>query len=138
MPPQTTTLQRDDNEHIRRVTGHGRIDDRIDGQTYIAVDGQRFTHSLILTPETVSPWPPRAFAEITPEHVAMLMVHEPQVILIGTGATQRFPAPALLQACMEKGIGVEAMTTIAACRTYNLLAGEGRAVVAALLVEAMQ
>nr|VFJ68196.1 MAG: Uncharacterized conserved protein, contains Mth938-like domain [Candidatus Kentron sp. FM]VFJ75106.1 MAG: Uncharacterized conserved protein, contains Mth938-like domain [Candidatus Kentron sp. FM]VFK22525.1 MAG: Uncharacterized conserved protein, contains Mth938-like domain [Candidatus Kentron sp. FM] len=126
-----TSLQPDDNEHIRRVTGYGRTD----GQTYISVDGQRFTHSLILTPEVVSPWPPRRLAGITPEHVALIMAHGPEIILLGTGTTQQFPAPSLFSVCLEKGIGVEAMNTIAACRTYNLLAGDGRTVVAALLVE---
>nr|VFJ95622.1 MAG: Uncharacterized conserved protein, contains Mth938-like domain [Candidatus Kentron sp. H]VFJ96239.1 MAG: Uncharacterized conserved protein, contains Mth938-like domain [Candidatus Kentron sp. H]VFK02377.1 MAG: Uncharacterized conserved protein, contains Mth938-like domain [Candidatus Kentron sp. H] len=130
MPLPTTTLQADDNGHIRRVTGYGEAD----GQPYIAVDGQKFTRSLILTPETVSLWPPQALTEITPEHIALIMAHGPQVVLLGTGATQQFPAPSLFRVCTEQGIGVEAMNTLAACRTYNLLAGEGRAVVAALLV----
>lgn len=130
MPTQTTTLQPDEDGHIRRITGYGTAD----GQAYVAVDGQRFTHSLILTPETVSIWPPQVLAEVTPAHVAMLMAHAPQVIVLGTGTLQQFPPSALFLACAERGTGVEVMTTIAACRTYNLLAGEGRAVAAALLM----
>nr|VFJ54456.1 MAG: Uncharacterized conserved protein, contains Mth938-like domain [Candidatus Kentron sp. DK] len=132
MSAQMTTLQSDDDPRIRRVTGYGDGDD---GRGYISVDGQRFGHSLILTPETVAPWPPESFDDVGPEHVAMLMASEPQVIVLGTGRTQRFLPASLSEACIGKGIGIETMTTAAACRTYNLLAGEGRAVAAGLLVE---
>lgn len=57
----------------------------------------------------------------------------PSVLLIGTGARQRFPAPATMHAFLAAGIGVEVMDTIAAARTYNVLVGEGRDVVAVLL-----
>ena len=58
----------------------------------------------------------------------------PEIVLLGTGAQFRFPEPALLAPLYKAGIGVEVMDTPAACRTYNILLGEGRNVVAALLV----
>ncbi|MCA1799211.1 MAG: MTH938/NDUFAF3 family protein [Xanthomonadaceae bacterium] len=57
----------------------------------------------------------------------------PEVLLVGTGARQRFLAPALMQALARRGVGVEVMDTLAAARTYNVLVGEGRRVVAALI-----
>ena len=58
-----------------------------------------------------------------------------QVVIFGSGAKLRFVSPALLRGLIERGIGVETMDTAAACRTYNILAQEGRRVVAALLLE---
>ncbi len=55
--------------------------------------------------------------------------------MFGSGSRLRFPPPALLRALMEKRIGLETMDTLAACRTYNILAGEGRRVISALLIE---
>ena len=57
------------------------------------------------------------------------------IVLLGTGARQRFPATQLLRPLLERGVGVEVMDSFAACRTYNILMAEGRAVVAALIVE---
>ena len=57
-------------------------------------------------------------------------------MLLGSGTRLRFVAPALLRPLIEQRIGVETMDTPAACRTFNILAGEGRRVVAALLIEA--
>ena len=56
-------------------------------------------------------------------------------MIFGSGTRLRFPPPAFLRALMEKRIGIETMDTLAACRTYNILAGEGRRVIAALLIE---
>jgi uncharacterized protein len=57
------------------------------------------------------------------------------VVLLGTGARQRFPAPVLMRSLIDRGIGVEVMDTHAACRTYNILMAEGRDVAAALILE---
>ena len=58
-----------------------------------------------------------------------------KVLVIGSGPKQEFPAPEVLGAVMSRGIGCEVMDTGAACRTYNILASEGRTVVAALLLK---
>ena len=59
-----------------------------------------------------------------------------QVVIFGSGPRLRFPHPALLRSLMAARIGVATMDTAAACRTYNVLAAEGRRVMAALLVHA--
>jgi uncharacterized protein len=60
---------------------------------------------------------------------------KPELVLIGTGSRQRFPKPELLKALVQAKIGFEIMNSQAACRTYNILVGEGRQVVLALIVE---
>jgi uncharacterized protein len=60
---------------------------------------------------------------------------EPEVVLLGTGRKQAFPAPRLLKTFYQRGIGFEAMTTEAACRTFNVLVSEGRTAVAALIID---
>jgi uncharacterized protein len=60
---------------------------------------------------------------------------KPEIVILGTGATQRFPAPELTRALAATGVGVEVMDSKAACRTYNILVTEGRKVIAAILIE---
>ena len=60
---------------------------------------------------------------------------KPELVIFGSGARLRFPPPAFLRSLMDARIGLETMDTLAACRTYNILAGEGRHVIAALIVE---
>jgi len=59
----------------------------------------------------------------------------PELVLFGSGTRLRFPPPAFLRSLMAQRIGMETMDTLAACRTYNILAGEGRHVLVALLIE---
>jgi uncharacterized protein len=90
--------------------------------------------SAVIAPAAVIPdWPPRSAAELAMAHLDALLALEPEVVLLGTGARLSFPDRALLAALMARGIGVEVMDTAAACRTYNVLAGEGRRVVAGLI-----
>ena len=101
------------------------------------VGGQLFEHSLLL-PWTgaVLPWPAVAFQELGAGHFERLLALAPELVIFGSGARLRFPQPAWLRGLIEHRIGVETMDTAAACRTYNVLVSERRAVVAALLVEA--
>lgn len=100
----------------------------------IQVNEDRHPAPLIVTArELISSWPPRTFDELAAEHFAVLADLGVEIILLGTGATQRFPHPRLTRALMERRIGIEVMDTGAACRTYNILVGEGRSVAAALL-----
>gem|GEM_PF-740563 len=90
--------------------------------------------SCLLGRHFVDPsWPPADFATLTAEHLAALLAHEPEVVLLGTGSRLRFPPPEVLQPLQAAGIGFEVMDTPAACRTFNILAGEERLVIAALL-----
>ncbi|GAB2727591.1 Mth938-like domain-containing protein [Melaminivora jejuensis] len=107
------------------------------GPGWIAVDGERTTASTVLSSRGPRlDWHCTSFADLTPEHFKQLIELEPEVIVFGSGSRLRFPAPAWLAPLMRQRIGVESMDTQAACRTYNILAGEGRHVVAALLLEA--
>ena len=79
-------------------------------------------------------WRPRQAADITTADLEPLLGLAPEVVLLGTGERQYFPAPEILGVLFAHRIGVEVMDTSAACRTYNVLVGEGRSVAAALIV----
>ncbi len=80
-------------------------------------------------------WQCSRFEDLTAEHFALLAELDAEVVIFGSGQRNRFPPPAWLRPLMARRIGLETMDTQAACRTYNILAGEGRHVVAALLLE---
>ena len=81
-------------------------------------------------------WNCARFEDLTEEHFTMLAATQPELVIFGSGTRLRFPPPAFMRALMQRRIGIETMDTLAACRTYNILAGEGRLVIAALLIEA--
>ena len=80
-------------------------------------------------------WNCERFEDLTEEHFTQLAASQPELVIFGSGMRLRFAPPAFMRALMQKRIGIETMDTLAACRTYNILAGEGRRVVAALLIE---
>ena len=80
-------------------------------------------------------WPIQSFDSLEAFDFAKMVDLKPELILIGTGSRQRFPKPELLKALIEAKIGFEFMDSQAACRTYNILVGEGRQVLLALIVE---
>ncbi len=84
---------------------------------------------------TVVDWDCAGAAALTAAHFERVAALAPEVVIYGSGRALRFAAPALQRALIDRGIGVETMDTRAACRTYNVLAAEGRRVVAALVVE---
>ena len=101
----------------------------------VTVGNESFREPVIVTAERVIPdWSPPPVGELTLGDFARLLELEPEVILLGTGVEQRFPSIAVTTAILERGIGLEVMTTAAACRTYNVLASEYRRVVAALFI----
>lgn len=109
------------------------------GDDHVAVDGRIHMRSLLLLPDRIdASWGPEDFAGLAATHIAALaavLERGCDVLLLGTGRRQRFPAPALLRPLIDAGRGVEVMDTPAACRTYNILLAEGRVVAAALIVE---
>lgn len=106
------------------------------GEGYVEVGGRRVTASLVVTGEQiVSDWGVGSIASLTREHVAGLVAMKPEVVLLGSGSVFAFPDPAVLAPLHAARIGVEVMDTRAACRTYNILLGEGRNVLAALVVD---
>jgi uncharacterized protein len=99
------------------------------------VGGVAYGHSLLVPWNgPVQPWDVATPAALLPEHFERVAALRPEVVVFGSGARLRFPQPGLLRALIDLHIGVETMDTAAACRTYNVLASEGRRVLAALLI----
>jgi uncharacterized protein len=118
-------LQTDAGNNL--FTGHG--------MGYVAVNGTRYTKSLLVTPDRIiDDWPATDFTSLTADHFAQFLALKPDLVLLGTGATLRFPQPALTQSLHAARIGLEVMDNSAVCRTYNILLAEGRNVVAAVLL----
>ncbi|GAA5080176.1 Mth938-like domain-containing protein [Lysobacter panacisoli] len=91
--------------------------------------------SFVLSPNRlIEDWPVRDVKAMTPHDLEPVLALEPEVILLGSGAAQVFPPAAVLAACLGRGVGLETMTNAAAARTYNVLASEGRRVVAAFVL----
>lgn len=80
-------------------------------------------------------WDCQRFEDLNAAHFDQLAGLRPELVLFGSGTRLRFTPPTFLRELMAQRIGMETMDTLAACRTYNILAGEGRHVVAALLIE---
>jgi len=105
------------------------------GPGWIAVDGERLSHSVVLSATGYrARWDCTCFEDLQEPLFAQLADLNPELVIFGSGERIRFPQAAWLQTLYARRIGVETMDTQAACRTYNFLAGEGRLVVAALLV----
>jgi uncharacterized protein len=105
------------------------------GEGWVAVNGTRHDASLVVSGERViADWPLASVDEISADHLAAILELGPEIVLLGTGRAFTFPDRARLAPLHNAGLGVEVMDTPAACRTYNILLGEGRNVVAALIV----
>jgi len=102
---------------------------------HITVNEERLERSFIIMPDRLQrDWPPQAFGDLRREHFDMLVELNPDIVLLGTGRSLDFPDPELTVSLMKYGIGLEVMTTDAACRTYDILLREERRVAAALLM----
>jgi uncharacterized protein len=101
---------------------------------HVMVNRERFdTGIAVLAEEVRSDWHVASFDALSEAHFEYFLDLKPEVLLLGTGMQQRFPHPRLYRALTNAGIGVECMTTPAACRTYNILVAEDRRVIAAIL-----
>lgn len=99
----------------------------------VTVNGVSYQSSLIVSPNRlVEDWGPQSFAELREQDFEQIMTFRPEIVLLGTGRTHRFPTYDLTENLALKRIGLEVMDTGAACRAYNFLVGEDREVVAAL------
>ena len=105
------------------------------GQGYVCVNDLRYAGNIVVAPDhAVAEWGAGSFETLTAAHFEGLLALKPEIVILGTGERLRFPHPALTQALAGARVGFEVMDTKAACRTYNILMAEGRAVVAAILV----
>ena len=101
----------------------------------VLVNQETLATSFVLTPnQLVQDWRPASVDELQPQDMDAVLALQPALVLLGTGPRQRFPAPAVMAALLTRGIGIEVMDSAAAARTFNVLATEGRKVVAAFLV----
>ena len=99
------------------------------------VNERTLARSFIIAPDAlVEDWPVTDATALQPGDLAPLLALQPEVVVLGTGDIQAFAPPATQAACLQRGIGLEAMTNSAAARTYSVLAGEGRRVVAAFII----
>lgn len=121
-------LQSDPHSGANTITGYG------DG--YVEINKTPYAHAVVLSSDgAISEWPVENFESLESKDFSQLIDLKTELIIIGTGKRQRFPKPELLKSLISAKIGFEVMDSQAACRTYNILVGEGRKVVLALIVE---
>ena len=104
------------------------------GADFIAIGEQEIRSSCLVTANSIEPWTPRSVDELRAENLAALFEIAPEVVVMSTGAKQLFPRAALRAEFATRRIGLEVMEIGAACRTYNVLVGEERRVLAAILL----
>ena len=112
---------------LNTITAHG--------SGYVMINRDRHATALILMPDKlVAPWPINDVNALGLADFALVLELKPELVVFGSGSTFRFPDPQIMAAFSMARIGFDVMDTPAACRTYNVLMGEGRNVAAALLI----
>lgn len=103
--------------------------------SHALVNERRLEASFVIAPDAlVEDWPVRDVAVMSPADLDPLLALRPELIVLGSGAGQAFPPAEVQAACLSRGIGLETMTNAAAARTFNVLASEGRRVVAGFVI----
>jgi len=90
---------------------------------------------LVKADQLLEDWRPQSVADLSVADLEVVLAMKPELVVLGSGPRQEFPPPEVIGAVLSRGVGCEVMDTGAACRTYNILASEGRTVVAALLLK---
>jgi len=120
-------VSQDAPEGVYRIIGYS--------DSEIHINHEHYRQSLLLMPDHLdTQWGATSIDALCQAHLAPIQALEPEVLLLGTGAQQQFPARELMLTLIQAGIGLEVMDTASACRTYNLLMAEGRRVLAALII----
>jgi len=119
---------------LHLTTGEGQNLFSSHGSGYVAVNGVRYETSVLVTPGSIAEWAVAGFETLSVADFEPLLALQPDVLILGTGSTTRFPARELTLALATAGVGFEVMDNGAACRTYNIVAAEGRRVAAAILM----
>jgi uncharacterized protein len=121
-------LHSDSTQQYQTVTGYDAGG--------VEINAQRFEFSLLVMPEMAPrPWNVSRFEDLEAAHFEQIAQDAPDVVILGTGERQRFVHPRLVASLSARHIGVESMDSQAACRTYNVLMGEGRKATLALILE---
>ena len=106
------------------------------GPGWVSVLGEKITASVVIGSRGQRvDWACQSFDDLTVAHFAVLAEQGPELVIFGSGERIRFPKPPWLAPLYARRIGIETMDTHAACRTYNILAAEGRDVLLAVLIE---
>ena len=106
------------------------------GPGWIGVGSEKISRSVVLGSRGERfYWDCNRFEDLGPAHFAQLAALDAELVIFGSGDRLRFPPAAWIKPLIDKQTGIETMDTPAACRTYNILAAEGRTVVVALLLE---
>ena len=117
-----------DKPDVQSISGYG--------PGWVSVLGEKITASVVIGSRGQRmEWACQNFDELTAAHFALLAGQAPELVIFGSGERIRFPKPPWLAPLYARRIGIETMGTHAACRTYNILAGEGRDVLLAVLIE---
>ena len=116
-----------DQSDVQTISGYG--------PGWVAVGQEKITHNVILASSGERIAWAGSFEELGEQHFETLAGLQVEVVIFGSGATIRFPRPAWIAPLARRRIGIETMDTPAACRTYNILAQEGREVAVALLLQ---
>jgi uncharacterized protein len=90
---------------------------------------------IVTASALIAQWPPATLDELQVNHLEPIFELQPELVLLGTGARQRFPSAEIRAVFMAQRIGLEAMDLGAACRTFNILVQEDRRVAAALFLK---
>jgi uncharacterized protein len=136
MPTQAAKHTRSDDMKFAEIQDSGANVIEAYGDGRVRINGRDYSRSVAVSAEDLRlDWGPDDLEDLRAEHHEAVLGESTQVLILGTGTTQRFPEPSAQFALLQRGIGVEVMDTGAACRTYNILVSEGRDVVAALLLD---
>lgn len=119
------TLEKSAGHRVQSVSADG-----------VSISGDLYTKSFVLSAQQLqSDWACQDINDLSIAHMQALANLQPNIVVIGTGNRLQFPAPEIRAFFPSQNIGVEFMDTTAACRTYNVLADEGRNVIAAVIVD---
>ncbi len=119
------TQELPDFRYLCRGAGHGAV----------RVNERELRASFLLTPDELREgWPLSALPAGDETHWQAVLDLQPGLFILGTGDVQAFPSPKQLAFFLQRGIGFETMNNAAAARTFNILAQEGRNVVAGFLI----
>ncbi len=105
----------------------------------LIINGEAHRKSLWMSPSALHlNWPIEKVHDVTFESLRDLIALKPEVILLGSGAKFAFPPLDVMRAVKSAGVALDVMDTKACCRTYNILASEGRHIVAAVILDGAQ